>query len=90
MGRVHPFIGMDAHQLYSVFLSRSRGDSAFVEKLYRDLTDRGCQARYFPDYARGGRRLEGEVFQGLQNDGYSCLSPSTPQTSRAKGSLPRD
>lgn len=50
-----------AIQYYSCFIAHSSKDRLFSEKLYADLVENGVRTWYFPEDARWGKRVWGEI-----------------------------
>jgi len=55
-----------ALQFYSCFISYSEKDRDFVEYLYKDLQSNGVRTWYFPEDAKWGKRVWGEIDRGIE------------------------
>jgi hypothetical protein len=55
-----------ALQFYSCFISYSDKDKDFVKRLYADLQSKGVRTWYFPEDAKWGERVWGEIDRGIE------------------------
>jgi hypothetical protein len=55
-----------AWEYYSCFISHSAKDKRFCERLYADLQAKGVRTWYFPEDARWGKSVWGEIDQSIK------------------------
>lgn len=55
-----------AFEYYSCFISHSTKDKSFCERIYADLQAKGVRAWYFPEDAKWGESLWGEIDRGIK------------------------
>jgi len=55
-----------AIQFYSCFISHSAGDKRFCERLYADLQAKNVRVWYFPEHAKWGEPVWGEIDKSIK------------------------
>ncbi len=53
-------------QFYSCFISHSNKDKIFIDRLYNDLQAKGVRCWFFPEDAKWGKTVWGEIDRGIK------------------------